>query len=140
LALCASTSIGGRFKALSELYSTSGAGSLLFATQSTAHLYVAGDDSNGPELLPGGAKCEDIEPVDVIWSRNRGAPKWRVIVFAWENLAKIYAGEFLFGSETVAWVENPACGSELIVMRNETLKQVRPIPCVINNYSPFPSA
>ena len=72
------------------------------------------------------AKCEDIEPVDVIWSRDKGDPIWRCIVFAWENLAKIYSGEFMFGSDTVGWVESEDGRTELIVMRNERLKQVLP--------------
>lgn len=80
-------------------------------------------NDNGLAMIQEGM-CEDIEPVDVIWSRNQGDPKWRCIVFAMENLAKIYSGEFLFGSETVAWMENPECGSEIIVLRNEKLKQV----------------
>ena len=80
-----------------------------------------------PRVLFEEAKCEDIEPVDVIWSRDKGDPIWRCIVFAWENLAKIYSGEFMFGSDTVGWVESADSCTELIVMRNERLKQVLPI-------------
>jgi hypothetical protein len=84
-----------------------------------------------PRKFPGGyparfeldkcARCEDIEAVDVVmgdWKR------WRPIVAAWEQLAAVFAGEFLHGSERIAFVTNEETMTEALVYRNERLRQV----------------
>lgn len=89
------------------------------------------------ETVATGATCGDIEAVDVArgdWT------KFRPVVGAWENFAKVYPGEFLTahdpkildddkegsncGGETVAWIENKATRTQALVFRNDYLKQV----------------
>ena len=68
------------------------------------------------------ARCENIEAVDVILGDWKF---WRPIVGAWDQFAKVFAGEFLHRSEKVAFITNERSGTEVLVYRNEQLRQVR---------------
>lgn len=80
-----------------------------------------GRDACDPFVLSKCARCEDIEAVDVVmgdWTT------YRPLVSAWEQFANIFSGEFLHGSEKIAFVTNEQSKTEVLVYRNIHMKQV----------------
>jgi hypothetical protein len=81
------------------------------------------------------ARCEDIEAVDVVMGDWK---LWRPIVGAWEQFAAVFAGEFLHGSEKIAYVTHEKSMTQALVYRNERLRQVNAYKFLLLSQLCFP--
>lgn len=51
-------------------------------------------------------------------------PAWQEAVRTWELFANVFPGEFLCGSESVAWLQHAASHTKVLIEWNKSLREV----------------